>query len=227
MMVVLGLVLIVAAAAFGVELFVSNNETETLGEVFGEQITQLSAGGYFLLGSATTVALFFGVLLLDSGLRAGRRRKEEREELEAKQAEAARQAQWEKAAAVSEAERLRDELVEERMNQATLGGVVMPPDVEAPGTAEQSTAAPVDDPEHAEDDHRGLLGRIRGDREELPEPASVPAQAGAPSKAATAEAARPSAHWTGRDAPAPRPEVATDAFNAAIAPPTDRERPAR
>lgn len=214
-MIVLGLLLVAAAAAFGVELFLSNNSTETVGEAFGQSITQLSAGGYFLLGSATTVALFFGVLLIDSGLRRGRRSRAKREEAEARQAEATRQAEWEKSEAVSEAERLREELVDERMNSATLGGVVMPPDLEAPGEVTSGPAEPVDDPEHARKDHRGLLGRIRGDRPELAgddvddvddvDPTTTPEHQ--PMGASV------------------RPNAAAEAFNSAVTPTSERERP--
>jgi hypothetical protein len=219
-MIVLGLLLIAVSTAFGIELFVSNNNTEVVGEVFGQEITHLSAGGYYLLGSASTVALFFGLLLIDSGLRRTRGRKAEREEFEARQAEAARQAQWEKSAAVSEAERLREELVEERMNQVTLGGVVPPPDLAADEAA-PGDGAPVDDPEHSESDHRGLLGRLRHDRNELPEPppATVAAPAAAPAKAATP------APSIGGGPSVPRPDAATDAFNAALAPAVERDRP--
>lgn len=223
-MIVLGLLLIAAAAAFGVELFVSNNSTEVLGEAFGQDITRLSAGGYFLLGSATTVALLFGILLVDAGLRRSRARKVERDEFEARQTELARQAQSEKAAAVSEAERLREELVDERMSQATLGGVVMPPDIESPGEVASGAATPVDDPEHAEEDHRGILGRLRRDRSELsPEPIGT-TPAGTARAAAAAGMDAPSSPETADIAPAtridstvPRPESATEAFNAAMA----------
>ncbi|HVF20368.1 MAG TPA: hypothetical protein VNA14_09010 [Mycobacteriales bacterium] len=216
-MIVLGLLLIAAAAAFGVELFVSNNSAEVLGEAFGQDITRLSAGGYFLLGSATTVALLFGILLVDGGLRRTRSRKAKREEFEARQLELARQAQSEKAEAVSEAERLRDELVDERMSQATLGGVVMPPDIESPGEVSSGPATPVDDPEHAEEDHRGILGRLRHDRSELP-----PEPAGAASRAETANAV---GHVPQSDTSMPRPDAATDAFNAALAAHPERRPP--
>jgi len=228
-MIVLGILLIAAAAAFGVELFVSNNQTEVVGEAFGQSITRLSQGGYFLLGSAATVALFFGVLLLDLGLRRGRRKRDAREKFESRQLEVARQAQSEKAAAVSEAEKLREELVEERMSQATLGGVVPPPDV----NDDAPPAAPVDDPEHAEDDHRGVLGRIRGDRSERAASRTAKAAAAGAREPATADGddgeapagVVPQAQTVG-GATLPRPEAATDAFNAALAPSERERRPA-
>ena len=160
-MVVLGLLLVVAAVAVGAEIFLSNTQSASA-ELFNQSLSDVSLGGFFLAGALTTLVLLFGLSLISSGLTRGRRMRTERKEAEARQREAERKAAAEKEAAVAEAERLREELAEERMNQATLGGVVMPPDaMDEPYPTE---VGPVDDPEHAESDHRGLLGRLRHDR---------------------------------------------------------------
>ena len=160
-MVVLGLVLVVVAAVVGAEIFVSNTQ-QTTAEAFNVSLADVSLGGFFLAGALTTLVLLFGISLINSGLTRGRKQRAARKEIEARQRDAERKSEEEKAAALAEAERLREELAEERMNQATLGGVVTPPDALSEPYPIES--GPVDDPEHAEDDHRGVLGRLRGDR---------------------------------------------------------------
>ena len=170
-MVVLGLILAAAAVAVGVEVVLSNTQATTA-EAFNFTITDVSLGGAFVAGALGAVILLFGLSLMSSGLGRSRRLRAERAEAEKRQRAAELKAQEEKRAAEAEAERLREELAEERMNQATLGGVVMPPGA-APvdamtmaGDPYPAESHPVDDPEHSMADHRGVLGRLRHDRAE-------------------------------------------------------------
>ncbi|HVE62968.1 MAG TPA: hypothetical protein VNB94_04110 [Mycobacteriales bacterium] len=167
-MIVLGLVLVALATVAGTEIFLSNTE-ETTAEAFSQTLDNVSLGGFFLAGALTTLVLLFGISLINSGASRSRRRRGERKETEARQREIRENVEKERLAAVAEADRLREELAEERMNQATLGGVVPPPDIDEGSDgrdSDQRNAGPVSDPEHSRDDRRGVLGRLRKDRSE-------------------------------------------------------------
>lgn len=163
-MIVLGLVLVAAAAVAGIEMFVSNTQ-ETTAEAFDQTLTGVSLGGFFLAGALTTFVMLLGVAMISSGITRARQRRAERKDAEARLHEIEEHAEAERAAAVAEADRLRGELTRERMNQATLGGVVPPPEIsDEPYPVETE---PISDPEHSREDHRGVLGRLRKDRAEL------------------------------------------------------------
>jgi len=151
------------AAVAGTEIFLSNDQ-ETTAEAFNQTLSGVSLGGFFLAGALTTLVLLFGVSLINSGMGRSRRRRTQRKEIETRAREVEANAEQERLAAVAEADRLREELAQERMNQATLGGVVDPPEMrDEPYPVDNG---PVDDPEHSRDDHRGVLGRLRKDRVE-------------------------------------------------------------
>ncbi len=163
-MIVLGLVLVALAAVAGAEIFLSNTQ-ETTAEAFNQTLSDVSLGGFFLAGALTTLVLLFGISLISSGASRSRRRRADLKEVASRQREVEEKAETERLAAVAEADELREELARERMNQATLGGVVPPPGMD--GEPYPSEAEPVADPEHSRDDHRGLLGRLRKDRAEI------------------------------------------------------------
>ncbi len=171
--IVLGLVLVALAAVAGTEIFLSNTQ-ETTAEAFNQTLANVSLGGFFLAGALTVLVLLFGISLINSGASRSRRRRGERKETDARQRDIKENAEKERVAAVEEADRLREELAQERMNSATLGGVVPPPDIDDDAESRDHDSRdddfresrPVSDPEHSRNDRRGVLGRLRKDRTE-------------------------------------------------------------
>jgi len=126
-MVVLGLLLLAAAVAVGVEFSVSNLGNTGF-EVFGTSMTA-SIATVFVLGALTMAIATLGTFLVTGALQRRRttryaaKHRIERQETSTKLDEYDRTT----AELVEENDRLRAELNEERTAAATLGGVAVPP----------------------------------------------------------------------------------------------------
>jgi hypothetical protein len=125
-MVVLGLLLVAAAAVFGTEVVLSNTQT-TDGEAFTEVVEGLSAGEFFLIGAGTALALVIGLMLMVSGLGRGRARRAQAKHRARRQRDEIHETESELSSVAEENERLRAELAAERRDRLTMGGAAVPP----------------------------------------------------------------------------------------------------
>lgn len=136
-MAILGLLLIAAAVAAGVEFGLSNLGDSGF-EAFEQTFTTTTAG-IFGLGAATMAVAAFGWMLVAHSLRRRRRTKYEARHRET--GERLNEVDSTNAELAEENERLRNELMEERRAAATMGGVAVPPGVGDVGYGDQVTDA--------------------------------------------------------------------------------------
>lgn len=144
-MALLGLLLVAAAAVFGTEVVLSNTQTTT-GEAFTQAVAGLSAGEFFLAGAGAALVLALGLWMIAHSIgRTRARRAQARHAIDAKQAEI-RETESELSSVAAENERLRAELAQERRDQLTMGGAVVPPmPVGTGGTAYDTSTYDVTD----------------------------------------------------------------------------------
>jgi len=142
-MVVLGLLLVAAAAVFGTEMVLSNTDFTTA-EAFNETVSGISAAEFFLIGAATALALCLGLWLIARGIARGRNRRVTARHAVDEKTTALRETEGELSGVAEENERLRAELAEERRNRLTMGGAVVPPPVTEDGTAYDTRTYDVD-----------------------------------------------------------------------------------
>jgi ABC-type nickel/cobalt efflux system permease component RcnA len=142
-MVVLGLLLVAAAAVFGTEMVLSNTDVTTA-EAFNETVANVSAAEFFLVGAACALALCLGLWLISHGIGRSRRRRAMARHAVNEKTTALRETEGELTGIAEENERLRAELAEERRNRLTMGGAVVPPPVTAEGTAYDTQTYDVD-----------------------------------------------------------------------------------
>jgi uncharacterized protein (DUF58 family) len=149
----LGLLLVAAAVAIGVELVVSNTASMDV-ELFGETLTGLNTALVFLLGAACLLALVFGLMMLTAGIGRARRIRTERRAEATRQKRTAAELQTALAETAEENDRLRRQMAEEQLSQDTLGGVAVPPQPLRSETGHQAVT---------EDGRRGKhrLGAVR------------------------------------------------------------------
>lgn len=126
-MAILGLLILAAAAVFGVETYVSNG-TGLPFEVFGNSYT-VPVSVVFLLGAVAMAVATLGAFMITGAfqrrraLRRDAKHAVRREETETRLSDTDRT----NAELVEENDRLRGELAAERRAAATLGGVAVPP----------------------------------------------------------------------------------------------------
>ena len=142
-MVVLGLLLVAAAAVFGTEMVLSNTDV-TNAEAFNETVNGISAAEFFLIGAGTALALCLGLWLISHGFGRARRRRATARHAVQEKTTALRETEGELTGIAEENERLRAELAEERRNRLTMGGAVAPPPVHGDGTAYDTRTYDVD-----------------------------------------------------------------------------------
>jgi hypothetical protein len=135
-MIIIGLVLLIAAAGFGLDLVWKNQYSVRSPELFGQTLGIHNAAVFFVIGAITGAVLLVGVALLLAGLRRkgskARQRRQDRRE--------ARNASLERDRAQEENEKLRRQLEQD-------DAVTSPTDdatAEAPASSGATTAeAPV------------------------------------------------------------------------------------
>lgn len=135
-MIIIGLVLLIAAAGFGLDLVWKNQYSVRSPELFGQTLGIHNAAVFFVIGAITGAALLLGLALLLVGLRRkgskARQRRQDRRE--------ARNASLERDRAQEENEKLRRQLEQD-------GTGTSPSDAstpEAPAASDATTAeAPV------------------------------------------------------------------------------------
>jgi ABC-type nickel/cobalt efflux system permease component RcnA len=142
-MVVLGLLLVAAAAVFGTEMVLSNTDF-TNAEAFNETVSNVSAAEFFLIGAGTALALCLGLWMIARGIARTRHRRAAARHAVAEKTTALRETEGELNGIAEENERLRAELAEERRNRLTMGGAVVPPPVVGQGTAYDTQTYDVD-----------------------------------------------------------------------------------
>ncbi len=118
-MAILGLILFVAAVGTGVELAVSNRAAVG-GEAFGYTIASASPMAFLIVGALLTLVATLGMFMITGALERRRHR-----HLAAKHR--VRETVDTNEALVEENEELRNELLTERRQRDTLGGVAVPP----------------------------------------------------------------------------------------------------
>lgn len=128
-MVLLGLLLIAAAAVVGVEV-VRVNMTATDVSAFGTTITGYSLGSLFLAGVAAGVLACLGLWMIKAGLARSRRRRLERKNIVNERETIVTEKESELDDLAVENERLRAEIEAERRERLTMGGVAVPPGVD-------------------------------------------------------------------------------------------------
>lgn len=126
-MVILGLLLLAAAIAAGVEFGLSNMG-ETGFEVFGTSYTTTIAG-LFGLGAATMAVAALGLWMIAHAIKRRRRSRYEAKHRVEREETQNRLGEYDRTTAelVEENDRLRGELADERRAAATMGGVAVPP----------------------------------------------------------------------------------------------------
>lgn len=107
-MLVLGLLLIVAAAVVAVGAIFDAGEEATV-EILGQVITT-TAAGVFVAGALTMLMFLVGVWALMSSMSRARRKRSERKEAKSRQRESVAQLEEERAALRAENERLSERL---------------------------------------------------------------------------------------------------------------------
>ena len=128
-MVLLGLLLIAAAAVVGVEV-VRVNMVATDVEAFGTTITGYSLGSLFLAGVAAGVLACFGLWLMKAGFSRRRHRRMELKNVVNERETIVTEKETELDGLAEENERLRAEIEAERRERLTMGGVAVPPGVD-------------------------------------------------------------------------------------------------
>jgi hypothetical protein len=107
-MLVLGLILILGAAALGVGLVYDGGESATA-EIFGATV-DTTVTGVFLTGAATMLALLVGLWLLTSSMGRARRKRGERKESRRRQRDSVARLEEERTQLRAENERLSERL---------------------------------------------------------------------------------------------------------------------
>lgn len=127
-MVLIGLLLVAAAALAGTEVVLSNTQTTT-GEAFGRTAAGVTAGEFFLIGAGCTLVLVLGLLMMFGGLARTRRRQASAKHAIKRKQREVETTESELVTVADENERLRRELDVERLNRESLGGVAVPPEL--------------------------------------------------------------------------------------------------
>jgi hypothetical protein len=135
-MIIIGLVLLIAAAGFGLDLVWKNQYSVRSPELFGQTLGIHNAAVFFVLGAITGAALLVGLALLMAGLRRkgskARQRRQDRRE--------ARNASLERDRAQEENEKLRRQLEQDGTGTSPSDATT----AEAPAAADATTSeAPV------------------------------------------------------------------------------------
>ncbi len=110
-MTVLGLILIMLTGVFTAAVFLGNTDT-TSAQAFGQTLSGISLGGFFVAGAVTGLLFAFGLYLLFRGLRRRRRRNLEHRQV-------VRETKQEQASLAAEKQQLERELERERQRRAT------------------------------------------------------------------------------------------------------------
>lgn len=146
-MVLIGLLLVAAAAVLGSEIVLSNTQTTT-GEAFNQTAAGVTAGEFFLGGAGTALLLVLGLLMMFGGISRRRRRRAHSRHAMTEQRREVETTENELSDVGEENERLRRELQQERLHRETLGGVQVPPELADtsfepyPGMANQAMPEP-------------------------------------------------------------------------------------
>jgi hypothetical protein len=135
-MIIIGLVLLIAAAGFGLDLVWKNQYSVRSPELFGQTLGIHNAAVFFVIGAITGAALLVGIALLLAGLRRkgskARQRRQDRRE--------AKNASLERDRAQEENEKLRRQLEQDGTGTSPSD----PSTAEAPAASDAATAeAPV------------------------------------------------------------------------------------
>jgi hypothetical protein len=135
-MIIIGLVLLIAAAGFGLDLVWKNQYSVRSPELFGQTLGIHNAAVFFVLGAITGAALLVGLALLLAGLRRkgskARQRRQDRKE--------ARNASLERDRAQEENEKLRRQLEQDGTGTSPSDATT----TDAPASADATTSeAPV------------------------------------------------------------------------------------
>lgn len=112
-MLVLGLILILGAAAVTTGAIVDGGESVSL-SVFGLTIDNITVGGVFLAGLATTVVFFLGLWMVLNAMARARRKRHDRKETTRRQEQSVSEIAAEKARLAEENERLNARLTQSR-----------------------------------------------------------------------------------------------------------------
>lgn len=117
-MIVIGLVLLVAGAGFGLDLVWKNSYTIKSPHVFGQAFSISHASTLFIAGAITGAAILLGIALLMAGMRRkGTKAKQHRQDRKE-----AKNAARERDKAQEENENLRQRLDNDNDNDARTGG---------------------------------------------------------------------------------------------------------
>jgi hypothetical protein len=127
-MLIIGLLLVAAAVAFGTAVVIDNTSSLTDLDVFGTQLDGLSGAEIFLLGAASAAVFLVGLRMIMSGLRQTRRRRLEVRRARRERDDALRQQEEERRAL--EAERARLDAEKARLAGEDDRGVVRSEDTE-------------------------------------------------------------------------------------------------
>ncbi len=117
-MVVLGLLLLLAAAAVTLVALTSNAKVELV-EVFGQDLLEMSSAALFLAGAATAVVAALGLFLIFGGAARARRRRVQRKTQ-------MKNSKQEAAALQAEKDRLQAELANERARRTEVSTTAYP-----------------------------------------------------------------------------------------------------
>ncbi len=114
-MIIIGLVLLVAAAVFGLDLIWKNHYAMRSPALFGQTLGIHNAAVFFIIGAITGAVLLLGIAMILSGLRRkGTKAKQHRQERKE-----AKNAARERDKAQQENEKLRDQLGHDRHDDDT------------------------------------------------------------------------------------------------------------
>ena len=112
-MLVLGFILILGAAAITAGAVLDGGESVSL-SVFGLTINNITVGGVFLAGLATTAVFFLGLWMVMGALARARRKRQDRKETTRRQEQSVSEIAAEKARLAQENERLNARLAQSR-----------------------------------------------------------------------------------------------------------------
>jgi hypothetical protein len=133
-MIIIGLVLLIAAAGFGLDLVWKNQYSVRSPELFGQTLGIHNAAVFFVIGAITGAALLLGLALLLAGLRRkgskARQRRQDRRE--------ARNASLERDRAQEENEKLRRQLEQDDTGTSPSDATT----AEAPASSDATAEAP-------------------------------------------------------------------------------------